>query len=63
MKLLATAGLEVKVVVTVFSNHGDFFVEVQAGLERFDLLEQVFREFFARADGNAGDVVDRFVGI
>ncbi|MCY1231998.1 hypothetical protein D9M72_444650 [compost metagenome] len=56
-------GLDEEAAVFAALNDGDFLAQVEGGLERLDLLEQVVGQFLAGADGHGRDVVDGLVRI
>ena len=59
----ALGGFDEEAAIVPLFNRLDFLPEVEGGAERLDLLEQVVRQFLARAHRNGRDVVDRLVGV
>ena len=56
-------GGDVEAAVVAARDRAHLLVEMKAGAERLDLLEQLLGELAAGGDGQGGDVVDGLVGI
>ncbi len=59
----AGRGGDVEAAVVAPADRAHLLVEVKAGAERLDLLEQLLGQLAPGGDGQGGDVVDRLVGI